>query len=195
MPVRPGRDPYPSDRELRESVPLLDDRPALRFGAAQRRRPQGDRDGRHRQRWAAGNRRRVGPSPPLLSLADASRTPRRTAHGDHNKLRRDTAFAGDHPDGRGRPAEPVRDFWQPNTTYAVGAIILPQTPPQASPFSFVYRCVAINGSAKWSWDSAHVEQCPKRGQPSGDPSTGTPPNVIWQAMVDPLSVDRTIRWG
>jgi prepilin-type N-terminal cleavage/methylation domain-containing protein len=79
--------------------------------------------------------------------------------------------------------------WQPNTTYAVGTIILPQTPPQASPFSFVYRCVAINGSAKSSGTEPTWSNAPNVGNTIGDPSTGTPPNVIWQAMVDPLSVD------
>jgi prepilin-type N-terminal cleavage/methylation domain-containing protein len=80
--------------------------------------------------------------------------------------------------------------WLGNTTYAVGATIRPNaptTPPQTSPFSLIYRCVGINGSAQSggtepTWPSVV-------GATVGDPSTSNPPNVIWQALLDPLSVD------
>ncbi len=131
----------------------------------------------------------MGASAPLLPLADAARPAWRTAHRDGDKSSEETPLSPATILMGGAAPRNQLATWQPNTTYAVGTTILPQTPPQASPFSFVYRCVAINGSAKSSGTEPTWSNAPNVGNTIGDPSTGTPPNVIWQAMVDPLSVD------
>jgi hypothetical protein len=75
--------------------------------------------------------------------------------------------------------------WQA-TTYTLGATVLPATPPQATPFSLIYRCVAVNGTGQSGPEPAWPTVV---GATIGDPSTGNPPNLIWQALIDPLSVD------
>ena len=106
---------------------ILDEGPALRYRAAQRRRPQGDRDGRHRQRRHSGNRRRLGASAPLLSLADATRPAWRTANRDGDKSSQPRPRCRRRPFSMGgaAPRSQSGDL-AANTTYAVGTIILPK---------------------------------------------------------------------
>ena len=79
--------------------------------------------------------------------------------------------------------------WQANTTYQLGATVLPATPPQATPFSLIYRCVATNGSAQSGGTEPLWSTVTVVGSTIGEPLSATPPNVIWQALIDPLSVD------
>jgi len=71
--------------------------------------------------------------------------------------------------------------WGSGKTYSLGATVLPVTPAQTSPFSFVYKCVAAtspsqSGSTTPTW-------------PTVVGATVLDQNITWQAVQDPLSVD------
>jgi prepilin-type N-terminal cleavage/methylation domain-containing protein len=70
-------------------------------------------------------------------------------------------------------------------TYAVGATILPQTPAQTTPFSLIYRCVAVTGGAQ-SGTTGGSEPSPWSSVVGSTTSDG---QLTWQALIDPLSVD------
>jgi prepilin-type N-terminal cleavage/methylation domain-containing protein len=72
------------------------------------------------------------------------------------------------------------------TTYTLGATILPATPAQTTPFSLNYRCVALPSTGPSGPEPTWPIVV---GATIADPTTGNPPNLIWQALIDPLSVD------